>query len=137
MKNKKTKKKKKSARLPLVLMLTTLIFTVAICLSILIIAVGRDMLAIGKDDSLKMITITEGADAKSVAQTLADEKIIKIQKEIKDRERGRKCGFSLSGSMFFCISGRICGFDCRRRRTDLTSGIYDCGTAGTYCNCNK
>ena len=32
------------------------------------------MLAIGKDDSLKMITITEGADAKSVAQTLADEK---------------------------------------------------------------
>ena len=66
-----------------------------------------------------------------------DEKIIKIQKEIKDRERGRKCGFSLSGSMFFCISGRICGFDCRRRRTDLTSGIYDCGTAGTYCNCNK
>ena len=61
-----------------------------------------------------------------------DEKIIKIQKEIKDRERGRKCGFSLSGSMFFCISGRICGFDCRRRRTDLTSGIYDCGTAGTY-----
>ena len=39
-------------------------------------------------------------------------KIIKIQKEIKDRERGRKCGFSLSGSMFFCISGRICGFDC-------------------------
>lgn len=80
MKNKKTKKKKKSARLPLVLMLTTLIFTVAICLSILIIAVGRDMLAIGKDDSLKMITITEGADAKSVAQTLADEKIIKIPK---------------------------------------------------------
>lgn len=79
-KNKKTKKKKKSARLPLVLMLTTLIFTVAICLSILIIAVGRDMLAIGKDDSLKMITITEGADAKSVAQTLADEKIIKIPK---------------------------------------------------------
>ena len=66
-----------------------------------------------------------------------DEKIIKIQKEIEDRERGRKCGFSLSGSMFFCISGRICGFDCRRRRTDLTSGIYDCGTAGTYCNCNK
>ena len=69
--------------------------------------------------------------------TLIAMKIIKIQKEIEDRERGRKCGFSLSGSMFFCISGRICGFDCRRRRTDLTSGIYDCGTAGTYCDCNK
>ena len=64
-------------------------------------------------------------------------KIIKIQKEIEDRERGRKSDISLSGSMFFCISGRICRFDCRRRRTDLTSGIYDCGTAGTYCNCNK
>ena len=66
-----------------------------------------------------------------------DEKIIKIQKEIEDRERGRKCGFSLSGSMFFCISGRICGFDCRRRRTDLTSGIYDRRAACTYSNCNK
>lgn len=76
----KTKRKKRSARLPMVLILTTLIFTVAICLSVLIIAVGRDMLAIGKDDSLKMVTITEGADAKTVAKILEDEEIIKIPK---------------------------------------------------------
>ena len=48
-----------------------------------------------------------------------------------------ECGFSLSGSMFFCISGRICRFDRRRWGTDLSSGIYDRRTAGTYCDCNK
>lgn len=74
------KKRKKSARLPIVLMVTTLIFTVAICLSILIIYVGRDMLAIGKDDSIKMITIEEGADAKTVSHLLKEEGIIDIPK---------------------------------------------------------
>lgn len=76
----KQKRKKGSARLPLVLMLTTLIFTVAISLSIIIIAVGRDMLAIGKDDSLKIVIIKEGANAETVAQILSDEEIIKIPK---------------------------------------------------------
>lgn len=73
-------KKKNSARLPIVLMLTTLIFTVAICLSILIIAVGRDMLAIGKDDSIKMVTIEEGVDVSDVAKLLNEEGIIDIPK---------------------------------------------------------
>ena len=74
------KSRSHSGRLPIILMLTTFIVTVAICLSVLIIAVGRDMLAIGKDESIKMVTITEGADAKKVAQILYDEKIIKIPK---------------------------------------------------------
>lgn len=77
---KSKKRKKRSARLPIVLMLTTLIFTVAICLSVLIISVGRDMLAIGKDGSLKMITISEGDDVKKVAQILEKEGIIDIPK---------------------------------------------------------
>lgn len=104
----KTKRKKRSARLPMVLMLTTLIFTVAICLSILIIAVGRDMLAIGKDDSLKMVTITEGADAKTVAKILADEDIIKIPKA-------------------FEIIAKISGAD-----TDFIPGEYELSPSDAY-----
>lgn len=104
----KTKRKKRSARLPMVLMLTTLIFTVAICLSILIIAVGRDMLAIGKDDSLKMITITEGADAKTVARILADEEIIQIPKA-------------------FEIIAKISGAD-----TDFIPGEYELSPSDAY-----
>lgn len=39
---------------------------------------------------------------------IADEKIIKIQKEIEDRDVGENVDFSLSGyEMFFCVSGRI------------------------------
>ncbi|MGN0614125.1 MAG: endolytic transglycosylase MltG [Porcipelethomonas sp.] len=79
-KKRSRKRKKRSARLPVVLMLTTIIFTVAICLSIVIIAVGRDMLAIGKSDSIKMVTIPKGADARSVSQLLEDEGIIEIPK---------------------------------------------------------
>ncbi len=74
------RKRKKSARLPIVLMVTTLIFTVAICLSILIIYVGRDMLAIGKNESIKMVTIEEGANAKTVSRILKEEGIIDIPK---------------------------------------------------------
>ncbi|MBQ3565950.1 MAG: endolytic transglycosylase MltG [Oscillospiraceae bacterium] len=78
--SKRKKRKKRSARLPIVLMVTTLIFTVSICLSILIIAVGRDMLAIGKGDAVKMVTIPEGANAQSVAAILEEEGIIDIPK---------------------------------------------------------
>lgn len=100
--------KKRSARLPMVLMLTTLIFTVAICLSVLIIAVGRDMLAIGKDESLKMVTITEGANAKTVAKILADEEIIQIPKA-------------------FEIIAKISGAD-----TDFIPGEYELSPSDAY-----
>ncbi|MDE6103524.1 MAG: endolytic transglycosylase MltG, partial [Oscillospiraceae bacterium] len=75
---------------------------------VLIIAVGRDMLAIGKDDSLKMITITEGANAKTVAQILADEEIIKIPKA-------------------FEIIAKISGAD-----TDFIPGEYELSPSDAY-----
>ena len=77
-KKKLRKKRREAARLPIVLILTTLIVTVSICLSMVIIAVGRDMLAIGKDESLKMVTIPSGADTHTVAKILEDEGIIEI-----------------------------------------------------------
>lgn len=95
----KKRRKKRSARLPIVLMVTTLILTVSICLSILIIAVGRDMLAIGKADSVKMVTIPEGADAKTVAAILEKEEIIDIPKAFEIFS-------SLSGSDALFIPGQ-------------------------------
>ncbi len=76
----KKKRRKASGRLPFVLIVTTIIFTVAISLSILIISVGRDMLAIGKSDDIKIITIPEGVNTEDVAQILCDEGIIKMPK---------------------------------------------------------
>lgn len=38
--------------------------------------------------------------------------------------------------LFVFLAG-ICRFYCRRWRTDLSAGIYDCGTACTYGNCDK
>lgn len=76
----KKKRRRMSGRLPLVLIVTTVIFTVAISLSILIISVGRDMLAIGKSDDIKIVTIPEGSNTEDVAQLLYDEGIIKMPK---------------------------------------------------------
>lgn len=74
------KRRRFSGRLPLVLIVTTIIFTIAISLSLLIISVGRDMLAIGKSDDIKIISIPEGANTDEVAQILYDEGIIKMPK---------------------------------------------------------
>lgn len=74
------KRRRFSGRLPLVLIVTTIIFTVAISLSLLIISVGRDMLAIGKSDDIKIVSIPEGANTDEVAQILYDEGIIKMPK---------------------------------------------------------
>lgn len=79
-KGKSGKSRRTSSRLPMVLIVTTIIFTIAISLSVLIISVGRDMLAIGKSDDLKIVTIPEGANTDDVAQILYDEGIIKIPK---------------------------------------------------------
>lgn len=74
------KKKKKRYRLPGVLILTTFIFAVSICLSMVIIAFGKDMLGIGKSDTPRTITITEGITTEEIAQILKDEGIIKSPK---------------------------------------------------------
>ncbi len=92
---KRRRKKKRSARVPVVLIITTLILTVSICLSMIIIAVGRDMLAIGKDESLKMVTIPEGADTAEVASILEKEGIISVPKAFEI-----VAGMSDSGTSF-------------------------------------
>ena len=78
--HKKKKKKKNSNRLPGVLLLTVLIFAISICLSLVIIAFGKDVLGIGKDDSTKMIIIPEGATSEDVSQLLYSEGIINSPK---------------------------------------------------------
>lgn len=74
------KQSRASGRLPMVLIVTTIIFTIAISLSILIISVGKDMLAIGKSDDIKIINIPEGSTTEDVAQILYNEGIIKMPK---------------------------------------------------------
>lgn len=76
--NKKKKKRKKQRnRLPGVLILTTLIFAVSICLALVIIAYGKDMLGIGKDETTHLIIIPEGATTEDISLMLEADGIIK------------------------------------------------------------
>ena len=74
------KKKKKRSRLPGVLILTVFIFAVSICLSLVIIAFGRDMFGIGKSDTTKLIIIPENATTEEISELLYDEGIINSPK---------------------------------------------------------
>lgn len=74
------KKKKKRSRLPGVLILTVFIFAVSICLSLVIIAFGRDMFGIGKSDNTKLIVVPENATTKEISELLYDEGIINSPK---------------------------------------------------------
>lgn len=74
---KKKKRKKKRSRLPGVIILTTFIFAVSVCLSLVIIAFGRDMLGIGKSENTHLIVIPEGATTEEISILLKDEGIIK------------------------------------------------------------
>ena len=76
----KKKKKKRRSRLPGVLILTVSIFAVSICLSMVIIAFGRDMLGIGKSDTTKLIIVPENATTEEISQLLHDEGIINSPK---------------------------------------------------------
>lgn len=76
-KNKKKKKKKQRNRLPGVLILTTFIFAVSICLSLVIIAYGKDMLGIGKSENPHLIVIPEGATTEEISLMLEENGIIK------------------------------------------------------------
>lgn len=76
-KGKKRKKKRKRNRLPGVLILTVFIFAVSICLSLVIIAFGKDMLGIGKGDTTHLIVVQEGETTDQIAQMLHEEGIIK------------------------------------------------------------
>ncbi|MBR4627962.1 MAG: endolytic transglycosylase MltG [Ruminococcus sp.] len=72
------KKKKKRSRVPGVLILTTLIFGVSIILSLIIIAVGKDMLGIDKDSTPKNVVVANGATTDDIAHMLKDEGIIRF-----------------------------------------------------------
>lgn len=74
---KKKKKKKQRNRLPGVLILTTFIFAVSVCLSLVIIAYGKDMLGIGKDETTHLIVIPEGATTEEISLMLEADGIIK------------------------------------------------------------
>lgn len=76
-KKKKKKRKKHHYRLPGVLILTTLIFAVAISLSLVIIAYGKDMLGIGKSEATQLIVIPEGATTEEISLMLEKDGIIK------------------------------------------------------------
>lgn len=74
---KKKRKKKQHSRLPGVLILTTFIFAVSICLALVIIAYGKDMLGIGKSETTHLIVIPEGATTEDISLMLEDDGIIK------------------------------------------------------------
>ncbi|MDE6539888.1 MAG: endolytic transglycosylase MltG, partial [Ruminococcus sp.] len=76
-KRKKKKRKKRRNRLPGIIILTTFIFALSVCLSLVIIAFGRDMLGIGKSDNTHLIVIPDGATTVEISELLKDEGIIK------------------------------------------------------------
>lgn len=73
----KKKRKKRRSRLPGIIILTTFIFALSVCLSLVIIAFGRDMLGIGKSDTTHLIVIPDGATTVEISELLKDEGIIK------------------------------------------------------------
>lgn len=77
---KKKKKKKSRSRLPGVLILTVFIFAVSICLSLVIIAFGKDMFGIGKSETTHLIVVPEGATTEDIALLLNEEGIISSPK---------------------------------------------------------
>lgn len=100
-KRKKKKKKKRRSRLPGVIILTTFIFAVSVCLSLVIIAFGRDMLGIGKSESTYLIVIPEGATTVEISELLRKENIIKSPKCFQLFSRLRKSDSSyIAGEHF-------------------------------------
>lgn len=75
-KKKKKKRKKQRNRLPGVLILTTFIFAVSICLALVIIAFGKDLLGIGKSETTHLIVIPEGATTEDISLMLEEDGII-------------------------------------------------------------
>lgn len=87
---KKKKKKKKHSRLPGILILTTFVITASICLSLVIIAFGKDILGIGKDDTTHLLILQEGVSTDEIAIMLKDEGIISSPECFKLFSRLRK-----------------------------------------------
>lgn len=100
-KKKKKKRKKRRYRLPGVLILTTLIFAISVCLSLVIIAFGKDMLGIGKSEETQIIVIPEGATTEEISLMLQQDGIIKSPEffQLFSRIRGTD-GDYVSGEHF-------------------------------------
>lgn len=97
----KKKKKRKKSRLPGIIILVTLILAVSVCLSLVIIAFGRDMLGIGKSDTTYLIVIPEGATTEEISEILKEENIIKSPKcfQLFSRLRGSDSSY-IAGEHF-------------------------------------
>lgn len=86
----KRKKKKQRSRVPGILILVTLILSVSICLSLVIIAFGKDIMGIGKDDSTHLMVIPDGSSTDEIAAMLEEEGIIRSPECFKLFSRLRK-----------------------------------------------
>ena len=89
-KRKRKKKKRYRSRVPGILILVTLILSVSICLSLVIIAFGKDIMGIGKNDSTHLMVIPEGSSTDEIAAMLEEEGIIRSPECFKLFSRLRK-----------------------------------------------
>lgn len=76
----KPKKKRRRTNLNFVLVWTTLMVAFAIVLSVTILALGKDMFAVGKSGSDKIFVVEAGSSTTQIAQQLYDEEIIRVPK---------------------------------------------------------
>lgn len=76
----KHKKRRRRTNLPFALIWTTLVVAIAIVLSVSLIALGKDMYAVGKTGTDKILVVPSGASTAEIAQLLYDEDIIRVPK---------------------------------------------------------
>ncbi|MGN0590499.1 endolytic transglycosylase MltG [Ruminococcus sp.] len=74
------KKRRRRTNLPFVLVWTTIIVAISVVLSVGLLAIGKDMYAVDKDSTEKIINVPENASTEQIAQMLYDEEIIRIPK---------------------------------------------------------
>ena len=86
----KRKKARNRNRVSGILILVTLILSVSICLSLVIIAFGKDIMGIGKNDSTHLMVIPEGSSTDEIASMLEEEGIIRSPECFKLFSRLRK-----------------------------------------------
>ncbi len=79
-KKKKKKRKKSGSKIPGAIILVTLVLSISVCLSLVIIAYGKDMFGIGKSDTTQLIEIEEGSTTEEIALLLEEKGIIKSPK---------------------------------------------------------
>lgn len=73
-------KKRRRTNLPFVLVWTTIVVAISVVLSVGLLAIGKDMYAVNKDTTEKIINVPENATTDQIAQMLYEEDIIRIPK---------------------------------------------------------